>query len=142
MGRPCIERTRSFETERNATTRIRSRHITRRPAKLSRALKNSQKKPAFESRILPPSPNDEIIKLMGRSRIAIGIGLTDGSPVSLLEAMIMGAFPIQADTVSTGEWIRDGENGFLVPAEEPASIAQAIQRAIDLTTNWSSELQA
>ena len=80
--------------------------------------------------ILPPSPNDEIIKLMGRARIAIGIGLTDGSPVSLLEAMIMGAFPIQADTVSTGEWIRDGENGFLVPAEEPTSIAQAIERAL------------
>ena len=80
--------------------------------------------------ILPPSPNDEIVKLMGRSRIAIGIGLTDGSPVSLLEAMIMGAFPIQADTVSTGEWIRHGENGFLVPAEEPPSIANAIQRAL------------
>lgn len=80
--------------------------------------------------VLPPSPNDEIIKLMGRARIAIGVGLTDGSPISLLEAMIMGAFPIQADTVSTGEWIRNGENGFLVPAEDPASIAQAIQRAL------------
>ncbi|HEU5459628.1 MAG TPA: glycosyltransferase family 4 protein [Pyrinomonadaceae bacterium] len=80
--------------------------------------------------ILPASPNDEIIKLMGRARIAIGIGLTDGSPISLLEAMIMGAFPIQADTVSTAEWIRDGENGFLVPPEDPASIAAAIQRAL------------
>ena len=81
-------------------------------------------------RVLPQSPNDEIIKLMGRSRIALGIGLTDGSPVSLLEAMIMGAFPIQADTVSTAEWIRDGDNGFLVPPEEPESIARAIQRAL------------
>ena len=80
--------------------------------------------------ILPPSPNDDVIKLMGRARIAIGIGLTDGSPVSLLEAMIMGAFPVQADTVSTAEWIRDGENGFLVPPEEPALIASAIQRAL------------
>ena len=80
--------------------------------------------------ILPPSPNDDVIKLMGRARIAIGIGLTDGSPVSLLEAMIMGAFPVQADTVSTAEWIRDGENGFLVPPEEPAIIASAIQRAL------------
>ncbi len=88
------------------------------------------KEAGLEISVLPPSPNDEIIKLMGRSRIAIGIGLTDGSPVSLLEAMIMGAFPIQADTVSTGEWIRDGENGFLVPPEEPEIIAQAIQRAL------------
>ncbi len=81
-------------------------------------------------RILPPSPNDEIIRLMGRARISIGIALTDGSPVALLEAMIMGAFPIQSDTVSTGEWIRDGENGFLVPPEDPSSIARAIQRAL------------
>ena len=88
------------------------------------------KEAGLQISVLPPSPNDEIIKLMGRSRIAIGIGLTDGSPVSLLEAMIMGAFPIQADTVSTGEWIRDGENGFLVPPEEPESIARAIQRAL------------
>ena len=91
---------------------------------------NLAKETGLHISILPPSPNDEIIKLMGRARIAIGIGLTDGSPVSLLEAMIMGAFPIQADTVSTGEWIRDGENGFLVPPAEPASIAQAIQRAL------------
>jgi len=80
--------------------------------------------------ILPPSPSDEIAKLMGRARIAIGIGLTDGSPISLLEAMIMGAFPIQADTVSTTEWIRDGENGLLVPPEQPQTIAAAIQRAL------------
>jgi glycosyltransferase involved in cell wall biosynthesis len=88
------------------------------------------KEAGLQISILPPSPNDEIIKLMGRSRIAIGIGLTDGSPVSLLEAMIMGAFPIQTDTISTGEWIRNGENGFLVPAEDPASIGQAIQQAL------------
>ena len=88
------------------------------------------KEAGLQISVLPPSPNDEIIKLMGRARIAIGVGLTDGSPVSLLEAMIMSAFPIQADTVSTGEWIRNGENGFLVPAEDLASIAQAIQRAL------------
>ena len=87
------------------------------------------KEAGLQISVLPPSPNDEIIKLMGHARIAIGVGLTDGSPVSLLEAMIMGAFPIQADTISTGEWIRNGQNGFLVPAEDPASIAQAIQRA-------------
>ena len=84
----------------------------------------------IEINILPPSPSDEIIKLMGRARVYIGIGLTDGSPISLLEAMIMGAFPIQADTVSTAEWICDGENGFLVPAEDPEIIANAIQRAL------------
>jgi len=81
-------------------------------------------------KVLPHCPSQEIVKLMGRARISIGIGLTDGTPISMLEAMIMGAFPIQSDTVSTAEWIRDGENGLLVPPEEPDVIARAIQRAL------------
>ena len=80
--------------------------------------------------VLPQSHSHEIVKLMGRARIAIGIGLADGTPVAMLEAMIMGAFPIQSDTVSTAEWIRDGENGLLVPPEQPEVIARAIQRAL------------
>lgn len=80
--------------------------------------------------VLPQSHSHEIVKLMGRARIAIGIGLADGTPVAMLEAMIMGAFPIQSDTVSTAEWIRDGENGLLVPPEQPEAIARAIQRAL------------
>lgn len=80
--------------------------------------------------VLPQSHSHEIVKLMGRARIAIGIGLADGTPVAMLEAMIMGAFPIQSDTVSTAEWIRDGENGLLVPPEHPEVIARAIQRAL------------
>jgi glycosyltransferase involved in cell wall biosynthesis len=80
--------------------------------------------------VLPQSHSHEVVKLMGRARIAIGIGLADGTPVAMLEAMIMGAFPIQSDTVSTAEWIRDGENGLLVPSEQPDVIARAIQRAL------------
>jgi len=80
--------------------------------------------------VLPQSLSHEIVKLMGRARIAVGIGLADGTPVAMLEAMIMGAFPIQSDTVSTAEWIRDGDNGLLVPPEQPEVIARAIQRAL------------
>lgn len=81
-------------------------------------------------RVLPASPPDEITKLMGRARVAIGVGITDGTPCTMLEAMIMGAFPIQSDTISTAEWIKTGENGFLVPAENAESIASAIRRAL------------
>jgi glycosyltransferase involved in cell wall biosynthesis len=88
------------------------------------------KETGIQVRILPQSPSDEILRLMGNARISLGIGLTDGSPISLLEAMIMGAFPIQSDTISTAEWIQDGQNGLLVPAEEPEVIAKAIQRAL------------
>lgn len=84
--------------------------------------------------ILPPSPHDEILRWMGRARIAIGVSVTDGTPNSMLEAMLMGAFPIQSDTVSTAEWITSGDNGFLVPPEDPEAIAVAIRRALSDNT--------
>ena len=94
--------------------------------------------------VLPPSPNQEILKLMGRARIAIGVSVSDGTPSSLLEAMVMGAFPIQSDTVSTAEWITHGENGLLVPPDDAETIAAAIRRSLsdDALVDKAAELNA
>jgi len=81
-------------------------------------------------RIIPQSSHIEIIKLMGRARIAIGLSVSDGTPNSMLEAMTLGALPIQSDTISTGEWITDGVNGLLVPPENPDRVAAALRRAL------------
>jgi glycosyltransferase involved in cell wall biosynthesis len=83
-----------------------------------------------KARVLPQSLHSDILALMGRSRMAIALGMSDGSPNTLLEAMIMGAFPVQSDTISTGEWIESGKNGFLVLPEDPEAVAAAIRRAI------------
>ena len=87
---------------------------------------------AAQSRFTFPSHMDhsEIIRLFGRARLAIGVNTTDGTPNSMIEAMALGAFPIQSDTISTREWITDGANGFLVPPEDPATIEKAIRRAV------------
>jgi glycosyltransferase involved in cell wall biosynthesis len=84
----------------------------------------------FRVTVLPYSPHEEVLKLMGSARIAIGVGTSDGTPNAMLEAMVLGALPIQSDTVSTAEWIRDGENGLLVSPEDPQSIARAIRRGL------------
>ncbi len=81
-------------------------------------------------KIIQHAENVEILKLFGRSRISIGMSITDGTPNTMLEAMIMGAFPIQSDTVSTAEWITSGRNGFLVSTEDVEMTAQAITRAL------------
>ena len=80
--------------------------------------------------VLPESPPDEIVALMGRARIAIGVNISDGIPNSMLEAMVMGALPIQSDTISTREWISDGENGLLVAPEDPDDVERALRRAL------------
>ncbi len=67
---------------------------------------------------------------MGRERIAVAVNVSDGTPNSMLEAMIMGTLPIQSDTISTREWISDGENGLLVAPEQPDDVERALRCAL------------
>jgi hypothetical protein len=80
--------------------------------------------------VKPRCTHEEILALMGRARIGIGVSSSDGTPNAMLEAMVLGAFPIQSDTVSTAEWITHGVNGYLVPPDDPKSIAEAIRSAL------------
>ncbi|MFC1517418.1 glycosyltransferase [Candidatus Margulisiibacteriota bacterium] len=72
-----------------------------------------------------------IMDSFGRSRIFIGLSISDGVPGSFLEALALGAFPIQSWTSAANEWLLDGKTGILVPPEEPDTIAQAIRKAIN-----------
>jgi len=78
---------------------------------------------------MPYSPIEAMWELFGRSRISIGISASDGTPNTMLESMVMGAFPIQSDTSAASEWIDNGVNGAIVPHDDPVAIAQAIRRA-------------
>jgi glycosyltransferase involved in cell wall biosynthesis len=72
----------------------------------------------------------EVMQRYGNARIHIGLSISDGISQSLLEAMMMGAFPIQACTACADEWIEDGKSGLIVPPEDPQIVAGAIRRAI------------
>ena len=53
-------------------------------------------------------PHHEMLKHFSEAKVYIGISLSDGISTSLLEAMAMGAFPIQTNTSCAEEWIEDG----------------------------------
>ncbi len=60
-------------------------------------------------------PNETLLKIMNDSVIYIGNSISDGMPNSLLEAMGMGAFPIQSNPGGvTEEVITHGKNGFII----------------------------
>lgn len=64
-------------------------------------------------------PRAEVIELMGQSLMYVGNSLSDGMPNTLLEAMIMGVFPIQSNPGgATAEVIVHGKNGFLIDNPE------------------------
>lgn len=80
--------------------------------------------------IIEKVPYQEMLHMHGRSRISIGLSISDGLPSSFLEAMAMGSFPIQSFTSLADEWVKDGETGLLVPPNDPEIVAQALERAL------------
>jgi hypothetical protein len=80
--------------------------------------------------ILPYSNHAKMLRMFARSRVYLGVSISDAISTSMLEAMAMGAFPIQTDTSCCDEWITDGRSGFIVPPGDVDLIADRIRRAI------------
>jgi len=97
----------------------------------------------IETFIIPfGTTHDEILSYHGSARISIGLSITDAISTSLLEAMVMGSFPIQSDTSCANEWFENGKTGILVRAEDPDSVEKAIRKAVadDDLVNRAAEL--
>lgn len=78
----------------------------------------------------------ELTKLMGRSLIYIGNSISDGMPNTLLEAIVMGAFPIQSNPGGvTEEIIINNENGFLI--QNPESIEEIKENILKAISNFN-----
>jgi glycosyltransferase involved in cell wall biosynthesis len=68
----------------------------------------------------------EMLDLFASAKIYIGISLSDGISTSLLEAMAMGAFPIQTSTACIDDWFEDGLNGWGIKDFKPTSIREIL----------------
>lgn len=78
--------------------------------------------------------HEELIKWMGKSLLYIGNSISDGIPNTLLEAIVMGTFPVQSNPGgATAEIITDGENGFLI--QQPENIEAIKENIIKAITN-------
>lgn len=92
--------------------------------------------------IIPRCSHDEMLRLHGRAKMSIGLSMGDAASTSMLEAMVMGSFPIQSCTACADEWIKDGISGIIVKPEDPKLVAKAIKRVIndDVLVNKAAEL--
>lgn len=60
------------------------------------------------------------LEYVGKSKIFVSLTSSDGVPLSLIEAIYLGAIPIVSDIEPNRELIQDGVNGFLVPIKAKA----------------------
>lgn len=64
------------------------------------------------------------------SKFFISIPRSDGTAISLLEAMAYGCIPVLSDIPANREWVDDGKNGIIIGRTEPLSLA--IKRGLQL----------
>lgn len=69
---------------------------------------------------------DDIAALWARAHVAVLPSRREGLPKSLLEAAACGRPMVATDVPGCREIVRPGENGLLVPVDNPAALAQAI----------------
>ena len=73
---------------------------------------------------------DDVLRLMAGSDVFVLSSRQEGLPVTLMEATTIG-MPIVATSVGgVPQVVTDGVEGLLVPPEDPASMADALQRVI------------
>ena len=75
-------------------------------------------------------PHEEMPEVLARTDVYVSTSLSDGTSVSLLEAMAAGVLPVVTDIPANREWIREGENGFLVVPDDEVGLARKIVAAI------------
>ena len=80
--------------------------------------------------VIDYAPHEKLLRIFGRARIYLGISISDGVSTSMLEAMVMGAFPIQTDTSCCDEWYVDGEGGFIIPHDDLDVVRDRVCRAL------------
>ena len=71
-------------------------------------------------------PNEEVPEYMGASDVFVLPSLSEGFPVTVIEAMASGLPIVATDVRGLSEIIKNGENGFLVKPKNSIEIAEKV----------------
>jgi glycosyltransferase involved in cell wall biosynthesis len=98
----------------------------------------------LQIRVLPRLPYDDLLRIVGASRVSMALTVNDGLPNHLVEALALGALPLHSELEPIAEWVEDGENGLLVGAEDVEGVATALRRALadDALVDRGAEINA
>lgn len=80
----------------------------------------------LESRVIFMGFQHDLVKIYTGLDIVILSSFNEGLPVALIEAMAAGKPVISTNVGGVGDLILDGDNGLLVPSNDPMALAEAI----------------
>lgn len=99
-----------------------------------------QNHPTLQKNVYPMLPYKENMELVGRSKIFVSLTSSDGTPLSLLEALYLGAIPIVSDLKTNTEVIQNGKNGYVIPIDHQA-LTETIHTVQQLSEEELSEIR-
>jgi glycosyltransferase involved in cell wall biosynthesis len=71
-------------------------------------------------------PNEELCYYLNSAEIYVSTSISDGTSMSLLEAMACGLPVVVSDVPANCEWVQDGVNGFIVPRKKVNPISEKV----------------
>jgi glycosyltransferase involved in cell wall biosynthesis len=81
-----------------------------------------------------------MMQLFSKALVYVGVSMSDGISTSLVEALAMGAFPVQTNTACTSEWFAPPAQGLEIETIEVAAIADLISQALDKANAQSEQV--
>ena len=82
-------------------------------------------------RFLGVKPHEELPRYLASANIYVSTSLSDGTSVSLLEAMGCGLVPVVTDIPANQGWVKQGVNGFIIPPKDYSALAKKIIYLLD-----------
>lgn len=79
----------------------------------------------------PWMPNNQMPKYLASSDIYVTTSTSDGSSVSLMEAIACGLPVVVTEVPAFFEWVEDGKNGFIVPIGNSDLVANRIIKLLE-----------
>jgi glycosyltransferase involved in cell wall biosynthesis len=79
---------------------------------------------------IPGYAADELPALLAAADVYVSSSLSDGTSISLLEAMATGLFPVVSDIPANRPWVEHGCNGLLFPVGDDAALADRLEEAL------------
>lgn len=88
-------------------------------------------------RFLGRVPATEVAGLLQSSLVYVSTPETEGVSASLLEALASACVPVVTDLPGNRDWVRSGENGFLIAVGDAEAVASALRAVWERRDEWA-----